>query len=88
MQQISSAGNANGPSYIASCISLHVFPFTPGRRDHHRSSRTDRLAVGETVILLHPPLTLAGVSIGMERGCQQNGSLADGYDRRGRQARR
>ena len=28
------------------------------------------LAVGETVILLHPPLPLLGVSIGMERGCQ------------------
>ena len=28
------------------------------------------LAVGETVILLHPPLPLVGVSIWMERGCQ------------------
>ena len=29
------------------------------------------LAVGATVILLHPPLrALAGVSIAMERGCQ------------------
>ena len=37
-----------------------------------------RLAVGETVILLHPPLPLVVVSIGMERGCQQNDSLADG----------
>ena len=37
------------------------------------------LAVGETVILLHPPLPVVGVSIRMERGCQQNGSLADGY---------
>ena len=36
------------------------------------------VAVGETVILLHPPLILAGVSIGMEMGCQQNDSLADG----------
>ena len=36
------------------------------------------LAVGETVILLHPPLPLVGVSIGMERGCHQNDSLADG----------
>ena len=36
------------------------------------------LAVGETVILLHPPLPLLGVSIGMERGCQQNDSIADG----------
>ena len=29
-----------------------------------------KLAVGETVILLHPPLSLVGVSIWMERGCQ------------------
>ena len=29
-----------------------------------------RLAVGETVILLQPPLPLVGVSIRMERGCQ------------------
>ena len=37
------------------------------------------LAVGETVILLHPPLPLLGVSIGMERERQQNDSLANGY---------
>ena len=38
------------------------------------------LAVGETVILLHPVLPLVGVSIGMKRGCQQNDrTLADGY---------
>ena len=36
------------------------------------------LAVDETVILLHPPLPLVGVSIGMERGCQQNDSLVRG----------
>ena len=30
------------------------------------------LAPDETVILLHPPLPLAGVSIVMERGCRQN----------------
>ena len=30
------------------------------------------LAVGETSILLNPPLPLAGVSTWMERGCQQN----------------
>ena len=35
-------------------------------------------AVRETVILLHPPLFLAGVSTGMKRGCQHNGRLADG----------
>ena len=35
-------------------------------------------AIGETVILLHTPLPLSGVSVWMERGCQQNDSLADG----------
>ena len=33
----------------------------------------------ETVILLHHPLPLAGVSIVMERERQQNGSLVRGY---------
>ena len=42
------------------------------------STHGARLAVGETVILLHPPLPLVGASVGKERGCQQNGSLADG----------
>ena len=37
------------------------------------------LAVGETsVILLHPPLPLVGISIGMEREHRQNDGLADG----------
>ena len=38
-----------------------------------------QVAVGETVILLQPPLPLAGVSIAMRRERQQNESLADGY---------
>ena len=44
------------------------------------------VAVGETVILLHPPLPSVGVSIGMEMGCQYNDSLARrlGGGRRGR----
>ena len=46
----------------------------------------ERLAVGETVILLDPPLPLVGVSIETKRECQQNGSLADGYKRPGRAA--
>ena len=33
--------------------------------------RLTHLAVGETVILLHPPLPSVGVSIAMESGCQQ-----------------
>ena len=37
------------------------------------------LAVDETLILLHPPLHLAGVSTVMERARQQNDSLTDGY---------
>ena len=36
------------------------------------------VAVGETVILLHPPLPSVGVSIWMERERQQTDSLADG----------
>ena len=37
-----------------------------------------RIAVDETVILLHPPLPLVGVSIVMERERQQNDSLVHG----------
>ena len=36
------------------------------------------LAAGDTVILLHPPPTLVGVSIWMERRYLHNDSLADG----------
>ena len=52
----------------------------PDPADWIRLART-RLAVGETVILLHPPPHLVGVSIVMERIRQQNDSLADGYTR-------
>ena len=44
-------------------------------RDHRQRPP---VAVGETFILLRPPLPLVGVSTPMERGCQQNDSLADG----------
>ena len=45
----------------------------------HRLAVGIDLAVGETVILLHAPLPVVGVSIVMERECQQNDrSLADG----------
>ena len=37
-----------------------------------------RIAVDETVILLHSPLPLVGVSIVMERERQQNDSLVNG----------
>ena len=52
------------------------------RTQCQREARTEAarlVAVGGTVILLHPPLTLVGVSIVMARGCQQNDSLADGW---------
>ena len=39
-------------------------------------------AVGETVILLHPPLPLSGVSIRIKRGRHQDDGLADGYGNR------
>ena len=42
-----------------------------------------RLAVDETVVLLHPPLHLSGVSIATERERQQNESLANGQARPG-----
>ena len=35
-----------------------------------RTSSWAGLAIGETFILLHPPLPLVGVFIWMERGCQ------------------
>ena len=41
-------------------------------------SSSVRLAVGETVFLLHHPPPSVGVSIAIERGRQQNDSLADG----------
>ena len=36
------------------------------------------LAVGETAMLLHPALPSVGISIGMERGCQQSDRHATG----------
>ena len=61
--------------------------FTPQRRSSAEVRHgLARLAIGEVVVLLHLPLPLAGVSIGMERGCQQNDSLADGYPRQRRDA--
>ena len=54
---------------------------SPTARHRHRRrgelSAVD-LAIGETVILLHPPLPLVGVSIGMESERHQNDSLANG----------
>ena len=53
---------------------------TPALRS--RPSMHCRLAAGETVILLQPPLPLVGVATGMERGRRRNGSLANGYARK------
>ena len=48
--------------------------------NRHIALTTDlKVAVGETVTLLHPPLHLVVVSIEMTRECQQIDSLADGY---------
>ena len=44
----------------------------------HLPTGQEIVAVGETVILLHPPLSVVGVSIAMERDRQQNDSLANG----------
>ena len=46
------------------------------------------LLAGETVMLVHLPLHLAGVSIAMERERQQNDSLADGHSHRRSEALR
>ena len=52
-------------------VSSYDVVLRPGRVRLH-------VAVGETVILLHPALSLVGVSIETMRECQQNDSLADG----------
>ena len=44
-----------------------------------RAASLTQRSHGFHVSLLHPPRPLVGVSIRMERGCQQNDSLADGY---------
>ena len=54
-----------------------------GRR---QPARTARVAVGETVILLHPPLPSVGVSIETMGECQQIDSLANGQARTARSA--
>ena len=61
-----------------------VAPAASGRFARPGLARRRRLAVGETVILLHRPLPSAGVSIAMERERQQNDSLANGYHRHSR----
>ena len=58
---------------------MTVSPTAPAAAPTRRSAlHLSRLAIDETVILLHSPLPLVGISIGMERGCQQNDSLVRG----------
>ena len=52
--------------------------YLAGGRYPMASDGVARMAVCETVILLHPPLPLVGISIGIKRGCHQNDSLANG----------
>ena len=79
---MSAAIDSPCPPGLSCAIFLHVELL---RASERRACSFDRafcsawnLAVGETVILLHPPLPLAGVSIETMRECQQNDSLADG----------
>ena len=62
---------------------LHGRFVVPGTRWHGRPSADPDgdggpvvVAVGKTVILLHPPLPLVGVSIETMRECQQNDSVS------------
>ena len=67
-------GGVHTPSAIQSCLlppphpptfPLPLFP----------SQFVVALATAGIVVLLHPPLTLEGLSIGQERECQQNDSF-------------
>ena len=70
---------------VAPHVDRHRRADLPTHRDRVEDVDLARLAVDETVILLHPPLPLVGVSIVMERERQQNDrTLANGYSRRGR----
>ena len=53
-------------------------PAVSAGRTHSALQGAAGVAVDDTVVLLHPPLPLAGVSTVMERGCQQNDSLVNG----------
>ena len=56
---------------------MTVSPPTAKAKAIHPLLNVDDL-VGETAILLHPPLPLVGVSTVMERERRQNDSLANG----------
>ena len=53
-------------------------PCSTFRKHGYDTIQMAQLAVGETVILRHPPLSVVVVSIVMERDRQQNDSLANG----------
>ena len=82
-------GHAQRPVRIGDPKDHRVFPTAQPRVRLERGGGSAleeldavrRLAAGETVILPHPPLTLVGVSMRMEREHQQNASLANGYRR-------
>ena len=87
-QRISKKPTATAPKRRGVALPSPLAAFLRRAEDQDRVPGRDRLvaqhhlAVGETVILLHPPLPLVGISIGMERGHQQNDSLVRGYCRR------
>ena len=65
----------DGGGWPAYRTGLHLRLGAAGQRTLTFGLRADRplppgveIAIGETVILLHPPLPLAGVSIGLKRG--------------------
>ena len=75
----------SGPARLVFC---QHHPVEDLRRPAQRHPHARHLAVGETVILRHPPLPVLSVSIGMERERQQNDrTFADGYRHRGPTAR-
>ena len=59
-----------GERAVRECDSLGALQVHRRRREYRPVPSPRSLAVGETVILLHPPLSSAGVSIGTERECQ------------------
>ena len=63
-------------SEVIRAILLEDSPCCGGSRTGASTAAID-LAVGEAVILLHPPPPLVGVSIGMERERHKNDSLAN-----------
>ena len=76
---------SNGALYVAAFVSAVASALAVCRQiwtNERRYSEFDKLrkvAPDETLILLHPPLPLVGVSILMERERQEHDSLVNGY---------